>query len=184
MQKKSKQVSPARGWCFTLNNYTDEEHSSIVQRLLDNCDRFVFCVGKEVGKGGTPHLQGCIQSRDKKDKWRPFNLFSVIREGKKVGHWTKMKKCFDANYRYCSKDGNFESNYKDESEEVFTYDWATLYYCAKQGRCGGPRTGVEWIKMWKESLGNGKYESDETNYKKVKWMCKLYEKELITDWDI
>lgn len=185
MPKKSKQISPARGWCFTLNNYTEEEHSSIVQRLLDSCDRFVFCVGKEVGKGGTPHLQGCIQSRGKTDKWRPFNLFSVEREGKKVGHWSKMKKCFDANFRYCSKDGDYMSNYKDKEEKpVFVPDWGTLYYGVNDGRCGGPHTTPEWLKLWHLSLGNGEHEDEETDKMMMKWFIKLVDKGLVKNWNV
>lgn len=145
----------------------------------------MFCVGKEVGKGGTSHLQGCIQSRGKTDKWRPFNLFSVEREGKKVGHWSKMKKCFDANFRYCSKDGDYVSNYKDKEEKgEFVPDWCTLKYCATEGLCGGPKTGVEWIKLWRKSLGNGEYEDEETDKMLSKWLHNLYLKEMITDWDI
>lgn len=184
MPKKTKQISPARGWCFTLNNYSEEEHSSIVQRLLDSCDRFLFCVGEEIGEGGTPHLQGCIQSRGKKDKWRPFSLFSVEREGKRVGHWSKMKKCFDANFRYCSKDGKYVSNYEENDEKpVDAPDWGTLYYGI--GRFNyAPRTGGEWIKMWHMSLGNGEYEDDNTDKMMSKWLYKLHKKEMITDWNV
>lgn len=44
-------------WCFTLNNYTDEE----IRRLESlECERLV--VGKEVAPTtGTPHLQGYIR---------------------------------------------------------------------------------------------------------------------------
>lgn len=45
-----------KGYCFTLNNYTDEEYSGICRRLRDTTQYFI--VGKEVGDQGTPHLQG------------------------------------------------------------------------------------------------------------------------------
>lgn len=43
-------------WCFTLNNYTDEE---IVAIKAIDYKYLVF--GYEVGENGTPHLQGYIE---------------------------------------------------------------------------------------------------------------------------
>lgn len=48
-----KEMSSIRNFCFTLNNYTEEE----VQKIENiNCQYMIF--GKEVGEEGTPHLQG------------------------------------------------------------------------------------------------------------------------------
>lgn len=43
----------SRAWCFTLNNYTDED---IIAYQNLKCKYIVF--SKEVGESGTPHLQG------------------------------------------------------------------------------------------------------------------------------
>lgn len=111
MAKKVKQISPARAWCFTVNNYTDDEYSSLVQQLLEHTEEYYFCVGKEVGDSGTPHLQGFIQAKDKYYKWRPLPKWAVARgDIANVAHWSKMKKTRDANYNYCRKDGLYESN--------------------------------------------------------------------------
>lgn len=149
---------------------------------MNNSEKFLFCVGKEIGEEGTPHLQGVVMSRDKKYKWRPIPMFSVKRDGKNVGHWSKMKKCFEANYNYCSKDGDYVSNYVKDDNKVSVPDWGTLYYCAKSGHCGGPREGVEWITLWHKSLPDSG--DKDTNKLMSKWLYELYKANMISDWDI
>lgn len=89
-----KQVSPSIRWCFTLNNYTDDDISSISSMFQAEARYSV--VGKEVGECGTPHLQGYIEF---KRKMRPLSLGLT-----KSIHWEKAKGSRDSNYMYCSKD--------------------------------------------------------------------------------
>ena len=91
-----KQISPAIRWCFTLNNYTSEEYSSISSKCSTFCKKYI--IGKEVGEGGTPHLQGYIEF---KTKSRPLSVFTSTRI-----HWEKAKGNLDDNIKYCSKEGN------------------------------------------------------------------------------
>lgn len=91
-----KQISPAIRWCFTLNNYTEEECSSIVPILDQNCKYAI--VGKEVGAQGTPHLQGYLEFNTKK---RPLSVFD-----NKRFHFEKAKGNRESNYNYCKKDLN------------------------------------------------------------------------------
>lgn len=47
-----------RNFCFTLNNYTNDE----IRLLQANQSRFSYLIyGKEVGENGTPHLQGYVE---------------------------------------------------------------------------------------------------------------------------
>lgn len=92
-----KQVSPALRWCFTLNNYTEEEYSSIVLQFKPYVLKYI--IGKEVGEQGTPHLQGFIRFKTKR---RP----KAITDNKRI-HWEKCKGTDSDNYDYCSKDGDF-----------------------------------------------------------------------------
>ena len=49
-----------RAYCFTLNNYTEEEYQSIISTKYD-----YIVVGQEIGETGTPHLQGFIYHANK-----------------------------------------------------------------------------------------------------------------------
>jgi len=102
---KKKQISPAKKWAFTYNNYTESEYSSIIEVLEEKCD--VAIVGKEIGESGTPHLQGYCEF---KVKCRPKGLFRPYQAGydfdyPELGiHWEKAKGDRKANVTYCSKD--------------------------------------------------------------------------------
>lgn len=89
----STQISPAIRWCFTLNNWSKEELSSIIS-VFDTKAR-LYIIGDETGSCGTPHLQGYVEF---KAKCRPLNLFTFKRI-----HWEKAKGTREENIFYCSK---------------------------------------------------------------------------------
>lgn len=55
--------SQAKRWCFTLNNYSEDEYHSIRANLESKANFAV--IGKEVGESGTPHLQGYCSLQSK-----------------------------------------------------------------------------------------------------------------------
>lgn len=91
--------TPKKAYCFTLNNYSEDEHSHIV-RTCENESRYAI-FGKEVGELGTPHLQGYIiftralRFKTIKDRFLPRCHIEVASGST------------DANIHYCSKDGQF-----------------------------------------------------------------------------
>lgn len=93
---KKGQISPAKCWAFTINNYTDSiilSLSSIVPLVN------YLIVGKEVGeKTHTPHLQCYAEF---KKKLRPLSLGLT-----KSIHWEKAKGNRQQNEAYCKKDDN------------------------------------------------------------------------------
>lgn len=91
----TKQIAPAIRWCFTLNNWSNEEYSSINECFLENCKKFI--IGSEHENEGTPHLQGYCEF---KTKIRALSLGLTQRI-----HWEKAKASADANFKYCSKEG-------------------------------------------------------------------------------
>jgi len=94
--KNKKQVSPAKGWCFTLNNYTSEEVSLLSSIVPQECDKYILAY--EVGEEGTPHIQGWINFITKK---RPMSVFKQIPRI----HWEKSKGNIKQQADYCSKEG-------------------------------------------------------------------------------
>lgn len=89
-----KQISPAKRWCFTLNNYTELEYSSIV--LIFKEKGHAYIIGDEIGENnGVPHLQGYVEF---KTKCRPIGTVGIP-----TIHWEKAKGTPFENLQYCSK---------------------------------------------------------------------------------
>ena len=91
---EKKQIAPAKRWCFTLNNFTDEDKALISSIVPTKCGNAI--IGSEIGDSGTPHLQGYLEFNV---KCRPLNVIPISGI-----HWEKAKGNIEANYRYCSKD--------------------------------------------------------------------------------
>lgn len=101
----TKRISPAKNWCFTLNNYNSSDIDDIILIGSDGSNKYVF--QEEIGEEGTIHLQGLIQFGT---KVRPINMFK-----NKTIHWEKTKNV-KASILYCSKEdtrnGEIFSNMK------------------------------------------------------------------------
>lgn len=79
-------------WFFTYNNYPDKTIEILETKFKQICSRWVF--QKEIGKDGTPHIQGNIQLK-KKMRWSEFDLPKEI-------HWEKTRDKYAA-FNYCKK---------------------------------------------------------------------------------
>lgn len=121
-------VNPAKAWCFTLNNYSENERGALVQRFSDLDDKYYFIVGCEIGAQGTPHLQGYIEK--KVGRFRPLPCFEVLRDGKNAMHFERAKGNRKQNYNYCSKDGDFITNI---DKPVMTYSEAKAIWKETKG---------------------------------------------------
>lgn len=94
--KPKKQVSPAKNWCFTWNNYPENWLDLIVpkfQHLKGGIGGLEVCPTT-----GTPHVQGYIEF---KSKSRPFSL-----DLPKEIRWKAARGSRKQNDQYCSKEGN------------------------------------------------------------------------------
>lgn len=117
----------ARAWCFTLNNYSDEEVSTNYTQLSKYCVKFVF--QEETGEQGTPHLQGVAYFKEAKT----ITAVKKIMKCERV-HLEKCKN-INASINYCSKTETrtgkiYQMGIEDEESEIEDflenkelYDW-------------------------------------------------------------
>lgn len=87
----------SRNWCYTLNNYTDDEHLNLLN--ITECKYHIF--GKEVGLNGTPHIQGFIVFPNQR------RLKSVKQIVGERAHCEKAMGNSIQNRNYCMKEGDF-----------------------------------------------------------------------------
>lgn len=92
-------MSQARNYCFTLNNYSEEDEHT-VYGLSWNQDVRYICVGREIGESGTRHLQGVICFHGKKS-------FKQMKEIFQNAHWEEMRGTAPQAANYCKKDDDY-----------------------------------------------------------------------------
>ncbi|UUG66209.1 replication associated protein [Calfel virus LSF45_cir359] len=92
--------APAYRWCFTVNNWTEEEHGQI----LSTCESSVkyLIIGKEVGERGTPHLQGFVNFKKKLRRTTLKTLPGFTRAHVEPARGSDLQ-----NQEYCRKMGQY-----------------------------------------------------------------------------
>lgn len=99
---------PSRGndrskrWCFTLNNYTDDDVATVYAKLDDRGRVRYSVVGVELGAGGTPHLQGFLLLAERTRLLGVKQLLGVERVHLEPAYGTDAQAA-----DYCKKEGNF-----------------------------------------------------------------------------
>lgn len=112
-------------WCFTLNNYTENEY-----KVLGDCTLFTYCIAGKEGKdeGKTPHLQGymCLNKRTSRRGVR--NIF-------KGAHWEVKYATISKAIEYCKKEGDYEEwgTVPMSGSEATKRKWESIYDNAKKG---------------------------------------------------
>jgi hypothetical protein len=149
----NKQISPAKRWCLTWNNYTFdwEEH---LKKIISSKVPNKYIIGKEISSSGTKHLQGYIEFSK---KIRP----SSLQLSNKI-HWEKSKGNRQTNITYCSKDNDFITNFvivKPYKIDIEFYDWQerlftilkgepddrTIFWVWEPEGCRGKTTFQKWV---------------------------------------
>jgi len=97
--EKSKSTYRAEGkrWCFTVNNYTEEEYGAICAYVKRAAVAGFGVVAREVGDTGTPHVQGYIRLGTK------ARLTAMRKNISPRGHFELAKGTDQDNKTYCTK---------------------------------------------------------------------------------
>lgn len=97
-------VSARRGrrWCFTLNNPSGLQEENL--RSSFEALSGTWIIGREIGESGTPHLQGYVEFAN-------ATRFSTLKSVDGGIHWELAKGSRRSNIVYCSKDGDWDSNF-------------------------------------------------------------------------
>jgi len=91
--------TPKKAYCFTLNNYTEDESAAII-RVCETESRYAV-FGYEVGESGTPHLQGYIIFK------RSYRFQTIKDRFLPRCHIEVAAGSPHRNHAYCTKSGNF-----------------------------------------------------------------------------
>ncbi len=85
----------ARTWCFTLNNYTEEDIVSLSHNKWNDMEITKYVFQEEIGEEKTKHLQGVVQFKNQIS-------FTTLKEFHNKIRWSKCKN-LKASIKYCSK---------------------------------------------------------------------------------
>jgi len=91
----NEQDQQSKSWCYTINNYTTEDH-------IPDSECKYRIQGLEVGESGTPHIQGYVLFSNA-IRWKAFQ-----KKYPTITFFEKSKGTPYQNFKYCSKDGNFK----------------------------------------------------------------------------
>ncbi len=114
-------ISQGKQWCFTKNNYEEEDIIDIIETFKMLKMEYIF--SKEVGASGTKHLQGWCRSQK---RFRPSQL-KFKKDKWDKSHWEKAKGTKQQNMDYIQKeDGEVFTNLKILKKKwmsIELYDW-------------------------------------------------------------
>lgn len=101
----TKPSSKGRNYCFTVNNWTEEELEQMTRGFeVSGCK---WVIGKEVGESGTKHLQGAVFYKNPRS-------FEAVKKELPRAHIEKCKGTWEQNYEYCTKDKDILTNWEKE----------------------------------------------------------------------
>lgn len=130
MPARSKQAR-IRSWCWTLNNFTEEQYEAIKLFSQDATKVQYSVIGKEVGANGTPHLQGFIHFVNGK-------TFDVVKKILMGAHVEPRRGTPEQASTYCCKEGasyeagSIPASLKARSEQQ-KQRWQDILHLARTG---------------------------------------------------
>lgn len=89
----------SRGWCFTVNNYIEQDSIDVYTLVEPDSDNYLV-FGYEKGEKGTPHIQGYVHFKEARS-------FRTMKKLLPTAHIEVAKGSPLDNYKYCTKEGDF-----------------------------------------------------------------------------
>jgi len=136
------ELKKKRNYCFTLNNYTQED----IPRILAWKDAKYIVFGQEEGKDGTPHLQGYVEWKEGK---------AIQPTLKKLGsgfHWEERKASAATAAAYCKKGSQSHAEWSDKGIDGPNYGKDAVIHETGTISAPGKRTD---LKDCAEMIMNG-----------------------------
>lgn len=122
-------------FCFTFNNYTEEEEKKLIEELEKNAKYAVF--GHEEGEQGTKHLQGFVV-------WEKMRRPAALKKINEKIHWENTHGTSKQASDYCKKDGKdiyekgevpLDVNERNKKNgEANKVKWDNIYKLAQEGK--------------------------------------------------
>lgn len=120
-------MSQSKRWCFTLNNYLEEEYALM---MGEPAAKYVI-IGREEGEKGTKHLQGYYVFVSNK-------RFGGVKKIMARAHWEVAKGTTAQNIKYCQKENNYAERGtpprdKDQLDKDQKEKWKDVIRSAREG---------------------------------------------------
>lgn len=149
----------AKNWVFTINNYTQETENRLKEI---ECEWLIY--GHEIGEQGTPHLQGAICFKGKRDASALGKLFPW--------HLEVMKGSPQDSKTYCTKSdstGYFEKGIMPKGSISSTnkkIEWDEIFELAKEGRFDEIRKDVfiRYMKALKQIYFDNRHDANLSDF--------------------
>lgn len=115
-----------RKWCFTVNNYTDED-LDFIETFSPRCSYLAY--SKEVGESKTPHLQGFFVCKS-------ACTMTALKKSLPRAHLEVMKGSVDDSVAYCSKENPLEEfgTRPKGAGQAEKKRWDLAWAAAREGR--------------------------------------------------
>lgn len=114
-------------WCFTTNNYTEDDEIQLLRDAAQDQGVLYVVVGRETGESGTPHLQGYVQFSKRVYFGR---LKTFCPQG---SHIESAKGTPKQASEYCKKDGDYKEVGTLQAGQGARNDLLAVYEACKRG---------------------------------------------------
>lgn len=148
----------AKNWVFTINNYTQEDENRLKEM---DCEWIIFA--HEHQEEGTPHLQGAICFKGRRDASALGKLFKWHLEVMQGTPQDSKTYCTKEDKNYFEKGTMPTSKHDSNTKKI---EWEEVYKLAEEGRFDEIRKDVyiRYMRSLKQLYFDNRKDADLDNY--------------------